>query len=71
MDRRPGCLMGLLELSFLRWIYDGAQRRIGFGSGSCLGCGCGFILLVFFIIAFLSILFGTDWFRLTQVFNFI
>jgi hypothetical protein len=71
MDRRPGCLMGLLELSFLRWIFNGAQRRVGFGSGSCLGCGCGFFLLIIFGILFLSIIFGTDWFKLVQVMNFV
>ncbi len=61
MDRRPGCLTGLLELFFLRSGYDWAQRNIGFGRGGCGGCGCGFILLIIFIFLLFSILFGTDW----------
>jgi len=71
MDRRPGCLVGLLELSFLRWIFGGAQRSVGFGNRSCLGCGCGFILMIVFVVLALSIIFGTDWFKLVQVVNWI
>lgn len=71
MNRRPGCLVGLLELSFLRWFYNGAQRRMGFGSGSCLGCGCGFIFLIVFVVLALSIIFGTDWFKLVQIINWV
>lgn len=62
MDRRnPGCLTGLLELFFLRSGYDWAQRNFGFGRGSCFGCGCGFILLIIFLVLFFSIIFGTNW----------
>ncbi len=61
MDRRPGCLTGLLELFFLRSGYDWAQRNMGFGRGGCFGCGCGFLLLIIFIVLFFSILFGTSW----------
>ncbi len=61
MDRRPGCLTGLLELFFLRSGYHWAQRNVGFGRGGCGGCGCGLILLVLFVILFFSILFGTNW----------
>lgn len=71
MDRRPGCLFGLLELLSLRWLYNGAQRHIGFGRGGCLGCGCGSILLIAFVILVLSILFGTDWFKLAQAFPLV
>jgi len=63
MDRRPGCLTGLLELFFLRSGYDWAQRTFGFGRGGCGGCGCGFLLLIVFIILLFSIVFGTDWFQ--------
>ena len=66
MSRRPGCLAGLFEMFLLRWVYDGLQRMFGFRSNSCLGCGCGLILLVIFIILALSIIFGTNWFRLTM-----
>lgn len=69
MDDRPGCLVGLLKLSLLRWVYDGLQRTFGFKSGSCMGCGCGFILLIAFILITLSIIFGTDWFKLVQAFS--
>jgi hypothetical protein len=61
MDRRPGCLTGLLELFFLRSGYEWAQRNIGWGRGGCCGCGCGFLLLIVFIILLSSILFGTSW----------
>ena len=61
MERRPGCLTGLLELFFLRSGYNWAQRRVGFGRGGCGGCGCGLILLIIFIFLIFSVLFGTDW----------
>ncbi len=62
MDRRgPGCLTGLLELFFLRSGYGWAQRNMGFGRGGCSGCGCGFLLLIIFVILFFSIIFGTNW----------
>jgi hypothetical protein len=70
-DRRPGCLVGLLELGLVRWIYNGAQRRFGFGQGGCMGCGCGTILLIVFILVVLSIIFRTDWFKLVQAFPLI
>ena len=64
---RPGCLVGLLELVFVRWIYGFFQRVFGFRSNSCMGCGCGLIILIIFIIVVLSIIFGTDWTRLIQL----
>lgn len=66
MDERPGCLSGLLKLTLLNWVFDWLQRTFGYKSGSCLGCGCGLILLVIFIVLALSIIFGTDWFRLVM-----
>jgi hypothetical protein len=65
MDNQPGCLVGLLKLTLLRWVYNGLQRVFGFGSNSCMGCGCGVILFIIFVILALSILFGTNWLRLT------
>lgn len=62
MDRRPGCLSGLLQLFFLNAGHDWAQRNFGFGRGGCSGCGCGFLLLIIFVVIFFSILFGTSWF---------
>ena len=65
MDQRPGCLSGLLKLTFLTWIFDWLQNRFGFGKGaSCTGCGCGIILTLLFLMFACSILTGTDWFRL-------
>ena len=61
MDRRPGCLGGLLQLFLLDRGYGWLQRNVGFGRGGCSGCGCGFILLIIFIVLFFSIIFGTSW----------
>lgn len=47
-----------------RWLFDGLQRRLSFGRGGCLGCGCGLILFLIFVALVCSILAGTDWFRL-------
>lgn len=63
MDQRPGCLGGLLRLFLLTWLFDWLQDNFGFGRG-CSGCGCGFILLIIFLIIACSILGGTDWGRL-------
>lgn len=64
MDDRPGCLIGLLKLFLLRLGFNWAQDNVGYGRGGCLGCGCGTILLILFVIIFLRIVFGTDWFDL-------
>jgi len=65
MDRRPGCLSGLLQLAFLNVVFDWLQEKFGFGRGcSCTGMGCGVILLILFLIMACSIITGTDWFRL-------
>ena len=61
MYRRPGCLSGLLQLFFLNAGHGWAQRHMGFGRGGCGGCGCGFLLLILFIVLFFSIVFGTNW----------
>jgi len=44
-------------------VFDWLQGRFGFGRG-CLGCGCGAILLILFVLLACGILTGTDWFRL-------
>ena len=65
MNRRPGCLAGLLQLAFLNVVFDWLQEKFGFGRGcSCSGMGCGVILLILFLILACSIMTGTDWFRL-------
>ena len=67
MSQRPGCLSGFFKLFLLDWLFNGLQRLFGFRSGSCAGCGCGFILMIIFIILVLSIIFGTNWFKLVSV----
>lgn len=64
MDRRPGCLAGLLQLFLLDKAYGWLQSKVGYGRGGCVGCGCGTILLILLVVIGLSIIFGTDWFRL-------
>lgn len=65
MENRPGpgCLTGLIKLFFLDKIYHWLQRTIGFKRGGCLGCGCGTVLFILFIILSISILTGTNWFE--------
>jgi hypothetical protein len=63
-NRKPGCLSGLFKLFLLDKLFDWLQERFGYKSGSCMGCGCGVILLLIFISLAVSIIFGTDWFRL-------
>jgi len=63
-DRRSGCLPGLLKLFLLDKVFDWLQERFGYKSGSCMGCGCGTVLLILFILIAASLIFGTDWFRL-------
>jgi hypothetical protein len=64
MDNRPGCLSGLLKLFLLDRLFNWLQSRIGFGSGSCLGFGCGIFLLILFLLLALSVITGTDWLRI-------
>jgi hypothetical protein len=65
MQRRQGCLAGLLEIFFLNTLFDWLQRRFGFGRGcSCSGCGCGFILLLVFVVLLVNIITGTRWLSL-------
>ena len=64
MERRPGCLVGLLKLAVLDAVFDWLQDKFGFGRGcSCTGMGCGVILLILFILLSCGVLTGTDWFR--------
>ena len=64
MDQRSGCLGGLFKFFLLDTLFNWLQRTVGFGRGGCGGCGCGFILLIVFLILAFSILLNTDWFRL-------
>ena len=66
MNNRPGCLVGILKLLALGWLFDWLQDNFGFGRGcSCSGIGCGIILLLIFLALVCSTLFGTNWFKLT------
>ena len=56
--------MGIFQLLLLDRLYKWLQKTFGYRSGSCIGCGCGTILLILFIMAVISIIFGTDWFKL-------
>jgi hypothetical protein len=65
MQNRSGCLAGLLKLFLLDKLFDWLQSRFGFGKGcSCSGIGCGFILLVIFLVLACGILTNTDWLKL-------
>ena len=65
MRERPGCLVGLLKLAMLGWLFDWLQDTFGFGKkASCTGCGCGIILLLIFLALVCSTVFNTDWFKL-------
>jgi len=64
-NRKPGCLSGLLKLFLLDKLFDWLQRKFGYKSGSCIGCGCGLVLLLIFLGLVISIIFGTDWLRLS------
>ena len=64
MERRQGCLQGLVELFLLNTLFDWLQNRFGFGRG-CSGFGCGLIMLCIFIFLACSILGGTNWFSFT------
>jgi hypothetical protein len=64
MNNRPGCLSGLLKLFLIDAIFDFFQQKFGYGRGGCCGCGCGTLLLILSCLLTISVLFGTDWFRL-------
>lgn len=65
MNRKPGCLQGLVRLFLLNWLSDFLQDRFGFGRGcSCTGIGCGFILLILFLVLSCSVITGINWFSI-------
>jgi len=65
MERRSGCLVGLLKLKLLDVVFDWLQQRFGFGRrASCTGLGCGVILLILFLILACGIVTDTNWLRL-------
>ena len=65
MNRRdnnnPGCLTGLLDLFFLKNIYDWGQDHFGAGRGGCCGCFMGIVFFLIFIALVLKIVFNVDW----------
>lgn len=65
MRDRNGCIVGILQLLALTWLFDWLQDTFGFGKGcSCTGCGCGILLLIIFLTLACSIIFGTNWMKL-------
>jgi len=65
MRDRDGCLEGVLKLVLLTAVFDWLEDRFGFGRGfSCTGVGCGFIILVVFIVMACGVVTGTDWLSL-------
>ena len=65
MRDRDGCLEGILKLVLLTAAFDWLEDKFGFGRGcSCTGVGCGFIILVVFIVMACGVVTGTDWFSL-------
>ncbi len=65
MERRQGCLEGLLEIFLLNALFNWLEQRFGWGRGlSCSGCGCGLIIAILFVFFLCSIVFNTHWFRL-------
>ncbi len=62
MRGRQGCLEGLFKLFLLSAAFDWLEERFGLGRGpSCIGCGCGLIILIIFIILACNIVGSTDW----------
>jgi hypothetical protein len=64
MNDRPGCLAGLFKLFLIDTIGDWVQNKFGFGRGGCCGCGCGFIILILSCLLTVSVLLGTNWFKI-------
>jgi hypothetical protein len=65
---RNGCLMGILKLSFLSWLFDWLQDTFGFGRGcSCTGCGCGCLLTLIFLALACTTILSTDWTRIVHL----
>ena len=62
-DNRPGCLTALLELFLLNKLFEWLQRNFGFGRG-LIGCGCGPILFIIFVILACGIICNTNWLHL-------
>lgn len=63
VNRPQGCLAGFGEIFLFGWLFRWLQRVFGYRSGNCMGCGCGTILMIAFIMIIISIVFHTNWFR--------
>lgn len=64
-DDRRGCFGFLFQWYILSKVTDWFQRMFGFKSGNCFGCGCGCAIMVISVMIFLSLLFGTDFTKLS------
>ena len=61
---RPGCLSGLLQLFLLDRLFDWLQELIGFRRGGLIGCGCGPILFILFVLLACGVICNTSWLHL-------
>ena len=64
-NENPGCLGGILQLFLINKIYQWGQKRFGTGRGGCCGCLFGAVLFVIFVMVVISVIFGTDWLRVS------
>jgi hypothetical protein len=58
---RPGCLAGLLQLFLLDRLFYWLQGLIGFRRGGLIGCGCGPILFILFVLLACGVICNTNW----------
>lgn len=63
-DNRSGCLGALLQLFLLDRLFNWLQGLIGFRSGKLIGCGCGPILTIIFILLACGVICNTNWLKL-------
>ncbi|HET7375862.1 MAG TPA: hypothetical protein VFK30_04080 [Anaerolineae bacterium] len=63
-NNRPGCLGALLELFLLDRLFNWLQGVIGFRRGGLIGCGCGPILFILFVLIACGIICNTNWLHL-------
>jgi hypothetical protein len=65
MRHHDCCLEGFFKLFLLTALFDWLQDNFGFGRGcSCTGVGCGFLMLIVFIVMACGIITDTNWLNL-------
>jgi hypothetical protein len=63
-DNRSGCLGALLQLFLLERLFNWLQGLIGFRSGKLIGCGCGPILFILFVLLACGVICNANWLKL-------